>query len=52
MQHLLETLRLCNRGAASVILTDLLKEFSIRLGFIARAGEEKKAVTFVRHYRK
>jgi hypothetical protein len=41
-----------DRVLAWNILADLLKEFSLRLGTSACAGEQKKAVTFVRHYRK
>ena len=32
-------------------LSGLLKEFSLRLGMGACAGEQKNAVTFIRHYR-
>jgi len=44
--------RVGGRAAVWNTLADLLKEFSVRLGNSASAGEQKKAVTFVRHYRK
>jgi hypothetical protein len=44
--------RVGDRAAVWNTLADLLKEFSIRLRISASADEQKKAVTFVRHYRK